>query len=515
MNDIKYIVYLMLENRSLDNVLGWLYTNANGDKPSHFIPPPNPKNPIELNYNGLATGSYYNPDGNGNMIPVTQISVNDGQGIPSVDPNEDFKNTQEQIANNMTGFYTNFLKAPTPSQNPAEIMASYTPASLPVLNSLAKSFAVSDAYFCSVPSNTNANRAFSLTGNSIGDDTDIGPNTAMVNTPDRLYPFTFNGPTIWDVLNSKGYSDPSKWMIYYSQLWFSPKYCYTQDMFWASLQNSQNIANYQTLLQGLDGAGPTGWVLPEFSYIEPLWCTEPIGSTNGNDYHPPANLGCGEHFLYELYTALQASPYWENTLLIINFDEHGGTYDHVEPPTNVKAPWFDTKQGTSAPDNYEVPFDFQSLGVRVPLILISPLIEEKTVIRSDTGTPFDHTSVIATILNHFRITKDEWGLGSRVANAPTFENVITLPVNKARTNVTISSPLTEGCTTGAAATAVPANGLQFHITQRALAHEAKKKNIPQEQLNAIYESNFKDVITIKDLNDATTKALEALDRINR
>ena len=82
-----------------------------------------------------------------------------------------------------------------------------------------------------------------------------------------------------------------------------------------------------------------------------------------------------EFFLEILFNKLQASKYWNETLLIITFDEHGGTYDHVEPPKGVMAPWTNPEDGTAPPTHYAVPFDFTRLGVRVPLLLISPLIE--------------------------------------------------------------------------------------------------------------------------------------------
>src|SRR4029078_10524422 len=99
------------------------------------------------------------------------------------------------------------------------------------------------------------------------------------------------------------------------------------DQFYRILHNAQNTA------------------LPTFSYLEPCWNLDYNGTKyqNGNDYHPPGNLACGEAFLETLFRKLQASKYWPNTLLIVTFDEHGGTYDHVEPPKGVNPPWADPK----------------------------------------------------------------------------------------------------------------------------------------------------------------------------
>src|SRR5262249_15048973 len=81
------------------------------------------------------------------------------------------------------------------------------------------------------------------------------------------------------------------------------------------------------------------------------------------------------------------------TLLIITYDEHGGCFDHVPPPT-----------GATPPDNTpgEFGFDFKRFGVRVPCVLVSPLIPAGTVFRvPSNATPLDHTSILKTVENRF------------------------------------------------------------------------------------------------------------------
>ena len=124
----------------------------------------------------------------------------------------------------------------------------------------------------------------------------------------------------------------------------------------------------------------------------------------------------GEDFIRELVNAVYNSSYWENMLLVITTDEHGGNYDHIPPS------W-----GATPPDDFrmEAGFNFDRFGVRVPTILISPWVAPGTVFRSETNVPYDHTSFLATLLNWFGIPQSEWGLGNRILNAPTFENVLT------------------------------------------------------------------------------------------
>ncbi len=169
MSEIKHIVYLMLENRSLDNVLGWLYDAKH--PPKCCIP-----HEAEPSYDGLKPDTYFNLDGDGRKHFVTR-GTGHVMNVPSVDPNEDYLHINYQLFGSletpvepapptMGGFYKDFEALP--KADPDQIMQSYTREELPVLNGLAKNFAVSDRYFCSCPTETNCNRAFAACGNSLG-----------------------------------------------------------------------------------------------------------------------------------------------------------------------------------------------------------------------------------------------------------------------------------------------------------------------------------------------------------
>ncbi len=513
MTDIQHIVYLMLENRSLDAVLGWLYDDQN--KPKQFIP----KDSAATPYNGLKPDTYSNKSRQGTTVYASKVLPSDGQHIPDVDPQEDYEHVQQQIAGNMGGFLADYQT--TPSRHPNCIMQCYTPESLPVLNTLASQFAVSDAYFSSVPSNTDANRAFALTGNSIGT-YDLQPDTAMVDT--AVYhtfgipPYPFSRRSLWDVLWESGMKTSTDWSIFYHQTWPGPNIpvdhgnqCFTQLML-DSLQNpafpKECFRQIDQFYRILNGAPNTR--LPTFSYLEPCWNLDYDGKTyqNGNDYHPPGNLACGEAFLENLFTRLQASTYWPNTLLIITFDEHGGTYDHVEPPTHVNAPWTDPQDGTAPPSGYAVPFDFTRLGVRVPLLLISPLIEAGTVIRSKTDVPFDHTSIIATIMNLLNISRDTWKLGSRTAQADTFENVLTRQGQPLRPP--ISLPKAQGCRPALTASNEAMNPLPASIMARALVQSAREQNVADSELRELFKEHLADVQTTAEWQEQAAKVIDQI-----
>jgi phospholipase C len=132
--------------------------------------------------------------------------------------------------------------------------------------------------------------------------------------------------------------------------------------------------------------------LPTYSFIEPRYFTDLFGRNIPNDEHPPHNVAYGEQLIASVYNAVRSGPAWKQTLLVITYDEHGGCFDHVEPPAA-------TAPDGSAPDG----FDFGYFGVRVPAVIISPYVPAKSVIRPASLTPFDHTSIIATLRKLFGI----------------------------------------------------------------------------------------------------------------
>jgi phospholipase C len=157
--------------------------------------------------------------------------------------------------------------------------------------------------------------------------------------------------------------------------------------------------------------------LPPYTFLEPEW------SKTGNSQHPNYDVALGERLIHDVYYALHDGAKWNQTLLIVTYDEHGGNYDHVPPP-----------QGAVPPDNSvgQYGFDFKRFGVRVPAVLVSPLIEPGTVFRVPDGTsPIDHTSILKTI-------ERRWGLSpltARDAAAPDLGAVLT------RTDARTDDPL--------------------------------------------------------------------------
>jgi phospholipase C len=413
---IKHIIVVMLENRSFDNICGWLYKPGTTPQPSQFLPASSPQqfdglkssyfNPVsELYFSGQSTETY----------PVFDQA--NATNMPDPDPEEDLDDVNYQLFGPEApsqnpqwpnlGFVINYAKV-TGTNIPVQIMEPFSTAQLPVISALAANYAVSDAWFSSVPSDTWPNRAFFHAGTSNGNVV----NGALPN------PFDWDVRNIFNVLEDIG----SSWRVYHDTvlvpsltwLMFPNLWIYSLDHF----------SGFDTFKSDCASGN-----LPQYSFLEPSFLVNP------NDEHPPHDVIAGEQFLYAIWQAVSQSPAWPETLLMITYDEHGGIYDHVHPP-----------YGAATPDQASNPgkegFTFDRFGVRVPAILVSPWIKAGTVFRSPNTTPpltpYDHTSMLATLRDWLQIPADKMLISARIAAAPTLEQVLTLP--QARTDLPVIPP---------------------------------------------------------------------------
>jgi phospholipase C len=410
LDSIDHVALVMLENRSFDHMLGFLYPKS-GD------------------FDGL-DGTESNADGAGNLATVFRITagMQNAYYFPLANPTEGYQATNDQLFSSDAppasgeaandGFVTSFatelqhpahpLDPKLAGAEPASIMGMYAAETLPVLSGLAKGFAVCDGWFASVPTQTFPNRAFAVAGTSLGYTDNSARGVPAFNTPSVFGKLADAGQT-WKIY---GYSaDPLTSHDFPDTVTPGP--------------NGEVVSSFKRFQS--DAANGE---LAAFSYIEPEWATHPrrhpppAGAPAGdehnfhveNDQHPVSNLAVGEKLLYDVYQALRNGPAWEKTLLIITYDEHGGNYDHVHPPTGAIPP--DDVIGASG-------FDFTRFGVRVPAVLVSPLIPEGAILHApgDGRPPFDHTSIIATLRARFGIG----ALGQRDAAAPDLGSVLALP----------------------------------------------------------------------------------------
>lgn len=471
---IDHVVVVMMENRSFDNVLGWLYS-LDEIKRLTYIPETwnRERHLFEGIFEDTATlykNRYTGPDGSFDSPPLQGASTNDSSGVtyftsPPKDPWETFEHVTNQLFGAgtngrtvspwqkpaMNGFlqsYASKFDQPMSSKNIiTQVMEGYTATPvgtkngiMPIMNSLAKNYAVSDHWYCSVPTQTNANRAWMACGTSEG----------LVNNTGPQDQGTFTAETVWQKIDGK-----LTWKIYYEEDYFpltipgevnKGSGPWTQNAFpWLQGRNQENKV---VEIQSFHTDARTG-NLPQFSFIEPSWTIEGdkldgihfpgAEGIQGNECHPPGDVRPGEQFIGTLYNSLIANDEaWNKTLFIITFDEHGGMFDHIPPP----------------PAHPEGPpllggFKFDRYGVRVPTIFISPRITNNTVFRGPKAPNWiqsqgivpqlDHTSIPATIMKWAGLSAP-YGLGLRTDSAPTFDQVLNLAPARARRDKVIGVP---------------------------------------------------------------------------
>jgi phospholipase C len=263
-------------------------------------------------------------------------------------------------------------------------MRSFSPEQVPVFSTLARQFAISDQWFCSAPTETFPNRMFVAAATSRGLLYD-----APIFDPSFL-PTLLTLPTVFNLLEQSGRS----WKSYFHDTAFN----------WLLFKDggflSPYIDSYELHFQSdLDNGN-----LPDYAFIEPAYSLLP------NDEHPPHDVTAGEALIANVYNSIRQSDYWENTLFVITYDEHGGCYDHVTPPLAPSPDGVASRPDPSHPG--DPTFYFDRYGLRVPTLFISPYIEAGTVVRTNpdwdfpTDTlpdplPFDHTTIIKTLTNLF------------------------------------------------------------------------------------------------------------------
>jgi phospholipase C len=355
------------------------------------------------------------------------------------DPGHEFPDVVEQLAGvgasytpggaypniDNSGFAANYAtstsEGPTPPpQDIGDIMACFaTSSQLPVLYQLATEFALCDQWHASLPGPTWPNRFFVHGASSSGLDTSptkeqitgwespvavgvIGglegaAAAAAAGVPEGGFQYP-NG-SIYDSLKKAGtpyrfYNDstgfPQELSLYSndpqngSKLGAIPQAAALKGV---SVLDFNSLARFAADLQ-------TSYPYP-YTFIEPHYGDIANNSyLGGSSQHPLDDVYGGEHLLASVYAAIRSSPYWNTSLLIITYDEHGGFYDSVAPGQAV-APGDNPAYGYS-----KYGFNFEQYGVRVPAVIVSPLIARGTV----DHTLYDHTSILKTVEQLFGLT---------------------------------------------------------------------------------------------------------------
>lgn len=327
---IKTVVVLVLENRSFDHMLGWM------------------KKTINPGINGV-TGDECNPTST-NVSHAGSICFTDDADFVDADPDHSFEAVAQQVFGSgsmpsMSGFVEQALSV---SANMSEtVMRGFRPESVPAYAALVRDFAVFDRWFSSIPGPTQPNRLFVYSATSHGSTAHIVKQLA-VGYPQK---------TIFDSLHENDVD----FGIYYQSI--------PSTLFYRNLRRIKHISRFHNFDFNFRRDARNG-KLPNLTVIEPRYF-DLVGAP-ANDDHPSHDVANGQKLVKEVYEAIRAGPQWNQTLLVITYDEHGGFYDHVKTPfTDVPSP-----DGNTGPAPYF--FKFDRLGVRVPTIMVSPWIKKGT-----------------------------------------------------------------------------------------------------------------------------------------
>lgn len=293
----------------------------------------------------------------------------------------------------------------------------YQQSDLAFLGQAAPAWTTCDNYFAATLAETYPNRIYQHAAQT----------DRLVNTVDLC-----TLPTIWDRLAEKGVEG---------------RYYYT-DVPFLALWGAKYLPISHLIGQFF--ADCAAGTLPSVSFVDPGFYGESEGLSN--DDHPHADIRNGEVFLNAVYDAVTASPNWRNTVMVMNFDEWGGFFDHVAP-TAAPIPPADRAAGNT--DGLR--------GFRVPALVISPWAARRSIAHG----LYDHTSVLKMI-------ESRWNLGSLTVRDATAKNLAEALDFRHAANLTVPRFAVPGGPFGGACPAA--------VTQRLAGASVPN---PWEQLGAI------------------------------
>ncbi len=353
LDKVNTVVLVMFENRSFDHILGHLsFENSHSEADGLRDPLNNP------HYNNIYQGDSFFPYQIAQDLP-----------LPFDLPHE-FDEVATQLALSpvtnrftMSGFVQAYAKATGQVPNQQCLpMGFFGSSQVPITSFLARTFCTCDRFFSSLPTSTQPNRTIAFSGDS----TIHLTKTGLININNSIFDWLTNNNIRWRV-----YNDGLSFFTLYSKLW---KYVL-----------GNKFRDYEFLSRDIQQEPEE--TAPQVIIVEPSYQSSPhVGSDRPNDNHAPLAMGWGEEFLRRTYEAVTAnSSKWQSTVMLVYYDEHGGFYDHVPPP-------FIPYQTNENP-----PYNFTSLGCRIPAVIVSPFVPPGSVCHSQ----FDHTSVLQFLAEKF------------------------------------------------------------------------------------------------------------------
>jgi phospholipase C len=383
---VDHIVVVVMENRSFDHILGYL-SRDNGRSDIEGLKQETDGNRTQYNY---FNGQFVYPE----KLVLTRI-------IDS--PDHSHEAVKGQMTDGMMHFITDYAKKFATNDVATDVMGYYGGDQLRTYAMLADQFCICDHWFASHVGPTIPNRFVLLTGD-LNRDTWGQPE---VDTPDYKSFTPCETETLFDHLTDQGVT----WRYFHHRASMMRLFTkYTFDMV--------NVVEYDDSNKGFHAVVSSG-ALPSVTFVDPAFGDLPagVGQPPDNDDAPPADLLDGQNFIFDVVHALfdpphlqgnvpSGNPNWQKTMLIIVYDEHGGFYDHVDPPADA-VPLLGQNSG--------------KLGPRVPAFVISAWTRARSVLKD----VFEHASIPATILRRF-CSPQPPSMGARVAAARDLRGALSL-----------------------------------------------------------------------------------------
>jgi phospholipase C len=303
-------------------------------------------------------------------------------------------------------------------------MGYYAANDIPYLRQLAQNFLLCDNYYCSVLGPTWPNRFFLMSGNVFASPPPpTGTVIAYDGTSTNLPAVNNPGASTYPWMSYPAMLPGDSWMIYDDQQWgpgwlsWSPPgasqsappvylasgptwpWPWNLNVLQLLMDSDGNFGSYDSSGFPNYSATPPGAAMSSFEsdarngqLKDISWIVPPSYVTQHPSYLPID----GECYVARIVDALMAGPDWQETILIITYDENDGHFDHAVPPTSPNPgpgtnsePWVSNYPGwtQAAP---------VGAGFRVPTIIVSPWTVANGVSSQlvPAGTYFDHTSVI-------------------------------------------------------------------------------------------------------------------------
>jgi phospholipase C len=358
LTDIEHVVILIQENRSFDHMFG-SYRGV-----TVFAQP---------GYPGGYAGNH--------LYPFHLDSYNNGECTNDINHSWGPQHTYWD-AGKMDGFVTGHLAVDGNSNGPLT-MGYYNRRDLDFYYALADAFTICDHYFCSVIGPTDPNRLYSVSATLDPAGTAGGP--ILSTSASRVERF---GTLSWTTMPEQLEARAVSWKVY-----GNPDGNYGDNVlpYFKQYQTNPTLAakGLSPTYPGTFRSDVAAGLLPQVS-----WVLAPLISSE----HPPAPQIYGENVAADVLNTLVSNPaVWQKTALIITYDENGGFFDHVPPPTPPAGTPGESLTVSPLPSDASGVAGPIGLGFRVPTLVVSPFSRGGLVCK-DT---FDHTSLLRFIETRF------------------------------------------------------------------------------------------------------------------